>query len=195
MRRTRRSLTGVLLALLTATGLAACGDDGETGGSTSATAGAETSAFPVSIEHKYGTTEITSEPKRIVVIGLVEQDALLALGVVPAATTEWFGEYPGAVWPWAQDKLAGANAPEVLTNVDGIQFEKVAALQPDLILGVYSGLTPEDYATLSKIAPTVAQPKGGIDYGVSWQDLTRTVGKAPNVKSTTHPPPSSPRVR
>jgi iron complex transport system substrate-binding protein len=178
MRRTRRSLTGALLALLAVTGLAACGDDGDPTGDTSSTAGAEASAFPVSIEHKFGTTEITAEPERIVVVGLVEQDALLSLGVVPVATTEWFGEKPGAIWPWATEKLAGATPPEVLTNVDGIQFEKLAALKPDLILGIYSGLTPEDYATLSKIAPTVAQPKGGIDFGVAWQDLTRTVGKA-----------------
>ena len=179
MRRTRRSLTGALLALLAVTGLAACGDDdgGDTAGDTSSTAAAE-SAFPVSIEHKFGTTEITKAPERIVVVGLVEQDALLSLGVVPVATTEWFGEKPGALWDWATDKLGGAKPPEVLTNVDGVQFEKVAALKPDLILGIYSGLTPEDYATLSKIAPTVAQPKGGIDFGVSWQDLTRTVGKA-----------------
>lgn len=30
----------------------------------------------------------------MVVVGLREQDALLALGVVPVATTEWFGEHP-----------------------------------------------------------------------------------------------------
>jgi iron complex transport system substrate-binding protein len=178
MRRTRRSLTGALLALLAVTGLAACGDDGgDSAGDTSSTAGAE-AAFPVSIEHKFGTAEITEQPERIVVVGLVEQDALLSLGIVPVATTEWFGEKPGAIWPWAESKLGGAKPPEVLTNVDGIQFEKVAALKPDLILGIYSGLTAEDYATLSKIAPTVAQPKGGIDFGAAWQDLTLTVGKA-----------------
>jgi iron complex transport system substrate-binding protein len=98
--------------------------------------------------------------------------------VVPVATTEWFGEKPGAVWPWATAALGSAPKPEVLTNTDGIQFEKVAALRPDLILGIYSGLTNEDYATLSKIAPTVAQPKNAVGYGVSWQDLTRTVGTA-----------------
>ena len=179
--RRARSVAGALLALATATGLAACGGDGAgepavAGGGTRAAA--EASAFPVSVEHKYGTTRIAAEPKRIVVVGLVEQDALLALGVVPVATTEWFGKHPGAIWPWAADELGGAAPPQVLTDVDGIQFEKVAALKPDLILGVYSGLTAEDYATLSKIAPTVAQPKGATDWGVSWQDLTRIVGKA-----------------
>jgi iron complex transport system substrate-binding protein len=179
MRRARRSLTGALLALVAVTGLVACGDDSDPGGGdTSAPAGAEASAFPVSITHTYGTTEIRTEPKRIVTAGLVEQDALLALGVVPVATTEWFGGKPGAIWPWAAGKLNGAEAPEVLKDADGIQFEKIATLKPDLIVAVYSGLSAEDYATLSKIAPVVAQPAGGIDFGTDWKELTRTVGTA-----------------
>jgi iron complex transport system substrate-binding protein len=177
-KRTGRSLAAAFLALATVTALAACGDDGDTAGGTSAGSGAEAGAFPVSIEHKFGTTEITAEPKRIVVVGLVEQDALLAMGIVPVATTEWFGKQPGAIWPWAKDELGSATPPQVLTNVDGLQFEKIAALKPDLILGLYSGTTKEEYDTLSKIAPTVAQPKDSVDYGVGWQDLTRTVGKA-----------------
>ena len=161
--------------------LAACGpnsanDEPAAGNASSAPAGA--SGFPISIPNRFGTAEVKAEPKRIVTVGLVEQDALLALGVVPVGTTEWFGEKPGAIWDWAQPALGSAPKPTVLTNTDGIQFEKVAALRPDLILAVYSGLTAQDYATLSKIAPTVAQPKDSIDYGVSWQDLTRTVGKS-----------------
>jgi len=76
------------------------------------------------------------------------------------------------------DELGGAAKPTVLSNVDGIQFEKIAALRPDLILGVYSDLSKQDYDTLSKIAPTVAPPAGVVNFGVAWQDLTRTVGKA-----------------
>ena len=102
--------------------------------------GAAGGAFPVSIPHKFGSTEITAEPQRVVAVGLLEQDALLALGVVPVATTEWFGGYPGAIHPWAQDALGSAAPPEVLTNTDGIQFERIAALQPDLIIAMYSGL-------------------------------------------------------
>lgn len=134
------------------------------------------SAFPVTIEHKYGKTEIASVPERIVTVGLTDHDALLALGVVPVGTTEWFGKHPSAVWPWAQDKLGGAK-PELVGDGSTISFEKIAALKPDLILALYAGLTEEHYKTLSQIAPTVAQPGSYVDYGIPWQELTRTVGR------------------
>lgn len=136
--------------------------------------------FPVTIEHKYGSTTIEELPERIVTVGLTEQDVLLALGIVPVGTTEWFGEYPGAIWPWAQDELdaLGGATPEVVGGSAETNFEAIAALQPDLILAQYAGLTQDDYDLLSQIAPTVAQPAEYVDYGVPWQELTRTVGHA-----------------
>lgn len=132
-------------------------------------------AFPVTIEHKYGSTTLNEKPERIVLVGLTEQDALLALGEVPVATREWYGERPGAIFEWAQDKLGDAQVPEVLPSVE-LNFEQIAALQPDVIVGLYSALTAEEYDTLSKIAPTVAQPGEYVDYGIPWQELTRKVG-------------------
>ena len=111
-------------------------------------------------------------------VGLREQDALLALGVVPVATTEWYGKHPGAIFPWAKDELGDAPLPTVLDDTDGIEIEKVAAQRPDLIVGVYSGMTEKEYAALSKLAPTVAQPKGEPDWGSSWQEETLIAGKA-----------------
>jgi iron complex transport system substrate-binding protein len=139
---------------------------------------AATESFPVTIEHKYGQTEIARLPERIVTVGLTEQDVLLALGIVPVGTTEWFGEYPGAIWPWAQDKLGDTPVPELVGDASTINFEKVAALKPDLILALYAGLTQEQYDLLTQIAPTVAQPGDYVDYGIPWQELTRTVGRA-----------------
>lgn len=133
-------------------------------------------AFPVTIEHKYGSTTLTEAPERIVTVGLIDHDALLALGIAPVGTTEWFGGYPGAIWPWAQDKLGDA-IPEVLGDSSTVNFEKIAALKPDAILALYAGITKEDYDLLTKIAPTVAQPAAYVDYGIPWQELTRTVGK------------------
>ena len=135
-------------------------------------------AFPVTIKHKFGSTTIKSEPKRIVVVGLREQDALLALGIVPVGTTEWYGEHEGAIFPWAKAALGDGRLPTKLSFTDGIQYEKVAALAPDLILAIYSGLNRKDYDTLSKIAPVVAQPPGQVDWGSSWQDEITITGKA-----------------
>jgi iron complex transport system substrate-binding protein len=168
-----------LLALAAALLLAGCGeDDSDAPASTSSASAAEPGALPVTIEHKYGSTTIEKPPERVVVAGLREQDALLALGIVPVGTTEWYGEHPGAIFPWAEEALGDAPRPEVLPFDDGIQYEKIAALRPDLILAIYSGLTQKDYDTLSKIAPTVAQPPGQVDWGSSWQDEILITGKA-----------------
>ena len=164
-------------ALACSATLAACGSDDETSTPTSQAEKAG-GAFPVTLAHKYGETTIESQPKRVVVVGLREQDALLALGVVPVATTEWFGKHPGAIFPWATAKLGSAKPPTVLSSTDGIEIEKVAAQRPDLIIGVYSGMTKKEYGQLSQLAPTVAQPKGEVDYGSSWQEEQLITGKA-----------------
>src|SRR5215208_8153364 len=170
-------MTRIALVTLAAALFSACGDEADTASSAAAPA-AEPAAFPVTIEHKFGSTTIEEAPTRVVVAGLREQDALLALGVVPVATTEWYGKHPGAIFPWAEQALGDARRPEVLSFTDGIQFERIAALRPDLILAVYSGLTQKEYDTLSKLAPTVAQPPGQIDWGSAWQDEILTVGRA-----------------
>jgi len=160
--------------------LTACGSDADTNG-TDAKDNGSASAFPLTVEHRLGETTIPAKPERVVVVGLTEQDILLELGIVPVATTEWYGEQPSAVWPWAQDLLDGAK-PEVLSNSDGIQFEKIAALNPDLIIGTNSGVSKDDYEKLSKLAPTITNIKGGTDYFSPWQDQTRIIAEAVGLK-------------
>jgi iron complex transport system substrate-binding protein len=176
---TRHLRSAVALMLLAGLFLTACGDDEEAepaapGTNTSASA---QQAFPVTIEHKYGSTEITQAPKRVVTVGLNEQDAFFALGVAPVAVTDWMG-FKNGIGPWAEEaaKAAGPK-PELLTDTDGIQFEKIAAQQPDVIVALYSGLKKADYDKLSQIAPVVAPPEGHADFGIPWQETTRTVGK------------------
>lgn len=111
-----------------------------------ATSTDSTAAFPVTIEHKYGSTTIVKTPERVVSVGYNDHDALLALGIVPVAVREWFGDQPFATWPWAEDELGNAE-PEVLATGE-LDFERIAALQPDLIIGLYSGLTEDEYTTL-----------------------------------------------
>ena len=59
-----------------------------------------------------------------------------------------------------------------------LNFEQIAALDPDLIVGVSSGMTDADYDTLSQIAPTLAQPGDYIDYGMPWDVATELIGAA-----------------
>lgn len=182
---TRSPLLALCLTALVAVGCGSSDDKTTTTTSTDARAASESApaapeagAFPVSIAHRYGTTTIEAEPKRVVVAGLREQDALLALGVVPVATTEWYGKHPGAIFPWARKALGDAKLPTVLSQTDGIDVERIAAQRPDLIVAVYSGLTKKEYAALSKLAPVIAQPKGQVDYGSSWQEETEIAGRA-----------------
>ncbi|MEE6262514.1 iron-siderophore ABC transporter substrate-binding protein [Plantactinospora sonchi] len=175
-RTIRRRSVGRLAAALVvlALGLAGCG--GDTGGDDPGPA-ATSGAFPVKVEHKYGSTEISRQPTRVVTLGLSDQDPVLALGTVPVGAIDWFLERPYGKWPWAQ-QLWGGTPPEIVGERDDYNLEKIAALRPDLIIGLYSGMTQQQYQQLSQIAPTVAQPKGHADYAAPWQEMTRQAGRA-----------------
>ncbi|MGH1503261.1 MAG: iron-siderophore ABC transporter substrate-binding protein [Acidimicrobiales bacterium] len=158
-----------------ASGEASDSSSASSSGSASEMADAESAAFPVTIEHKFGETVVDAEPERVVSIGYGEHDSILALGVVPVAVRDWYGEQPFATWPWAQDELGDAE-PEVLPSTE-LNFEQLAALEPDLIIGISSGMTDEDYAKLAEIAPTVAQPGEFADYQTPWRDQLLVTGQ------------------
>ena len=167
-----------LILLLAAVSFTACGsDDAPTAAGEGTTSTEPAAVFPVTVEHAYGSTTVPSAPERIAVVGLTEQDIVLALGQVPIATTEWYGDQPSAVWPWAQEQLGGAK-PTVLSVADGFQFEKIAELEPDLIIGTNSGMTKADYEKLSALAPTIAGVKGGTEYFSPWDQQTELVAAA-----------------
>jgi iron complex transport system substrate-binding protein len=129
------------------------------------------------IEHALGTTTIPERPKRVVVVGYTDQEPLLALGVKPVGAMDWFGQGTYGKWPWERDAWGGKPAPLVSNKANEIDFERVAAQKPDLILGLYAALKQSDYDKLSQIAPTVAQAKGD-PYTTPWRDMTRTAAKA-----------------
>lgn len=143
--------------------------------SPSDTATSAANEFPVSVDHAFGSTTVEAEPVRIVSIGFTDHDTLLALGVEPIAIRQWYGDYE-FVWPWAQDAL-GDLEPTVLPSGD-LNFEQIAALDPDLIIGQYIGLEESEYETLSQIAPTIAQPGDYPAFGAPWQEMTRNIGAA-----------------
>ncbi|HKI40898.1 MAG: ABC transporter substrate-binding protein [Mycobacterium sp.] len=130
----------------------------------------------VTITHLFGETVVKEPPKRVVSAGYTEQDDLLAVGVVPIAVTNWFGDQPFAVWPWAQPKLGGAQ-PVVLNLDNGIPVDQIAGLKPDLIVAVNAGLDADTYQKLSAIAPTIAQSDGDAFFE-PWKDQATAVGQA-----------------
>lgn len=164
----------LLLACLLAVALAACGDDESS--TEPAPADRASSAFPVTVEHKYGSTEIPSEPERVVTVGYTDQDAVLALGVVPVGVGDFLGGYEWRERPWAQEALGGAE-PQVVSGQQ-INFEAVAAQRPDLIIAINAGTGQADYERLSRIAPTVAQSGEYIDFGMPWDEQTMLAGRA-----------------
>ncbi|TDC49434.1 iron-siderophore ABC transporter substrate-binding protein [Jiangella ureilytica] len=182
MRVTRRRLPTVLLALLLgAAALAGCGSDD--GGSTAPAGGDSaapgTDAFPVTIEHALGSTTIEAAPERVATWGPSGQDVAVALGVTPVAmpVIDYGGDDEG-VLPWVREEIGDGDLPALVPNVAGeeIPYEAIAEAEPDVILAVYSGITQEEYDTLSAIAPTVAYPDA--PWSTPWQEQTTIVGQA-----------------
>lgn len=154
------------LALLTvglvaaAGALTACGDDGDVAG------GSASSQDTVTIQHIHGSTEITDEPERVVALSSVDADTATALGATPLLVPQAPGTDPGELAPWFAESAGGDDVD--IINVAGgdqggeIPFERIAAVQPDVILGMGSGIDAQDYRTLSEIAPTVAPEIGDL---------------------------------
>lgn len=139
---------------------------------TGAMAPAVAQDFPLTIDHKFGSTTIGQKPLRVATIDYNGADNLLALGVQPVTIRYWFGGYD--IWPWAEPLLEGT--PDVLRGE--LNFEQIAAAEPDVIIALYSGITDRDYELLSGIAPVVAVPEGVGDYELSWDQQALIAGRA-----------------
>jgi len=169
----RAVVLGAVAALTT--GLSACGGAEEE--PAAAATSSSGSSWPVTIENAFGTTEVPEEPQRVVTVGFNDQDFVLALGVTPVGVRENLGDYDTDQRPWAQEQLAGAGEIPTVGGEE-IDVEAVAALQPDLIVGVYSYMDQAVYDQLSGIAPTLAQTDEHPDGATPWQEQTLLTGQA-----------------
>ncbi|MFN3340292.1 MAG: iron-siderophore ABC transporter substrate-binding protein [Dietzia sp.] len=170
-----RGVVPFLIATTAALVLSACGSSTDADSPDGASAAGGSEAFPVVIEHALGTTTIDQAPERVATVAWANHEVPLALGVVPVGMAAAnFGDDDGnGMLPWVEDKLdeLGAKPPVLFDETDGIDFEAVADTDPDVILAAYSGLTQEDYDTLSEIAPVVAYPEQ--PWATSWRDSIR----------------------
>ncbi|WP_116451185.1 ABC transporter substrate-binding protein [Blastococcus litoris] len=154
-------------ALLLALSLTACGtsDDGGTAAEATTTEGA---AFPRTVEHAMGSTEIPERPERVVVLDTGELDTALSLGITPvgAVTTAVSDDFLS----YLADDAAGV---EVVGTIAEPNLEAIAAVRPDLILS--NKTRHEDiYEELSQIAPTVFADR----VGAVWKDNLRLDAEA-----------------
>lgn len=173
MTRSSRLLAALTSAVLLGS-LAACGSSSDD----AAAAPAESDgAFPVTIEHTFGSTTVESAPQRVVVLGVTDSDPVLALGTVPVAIQPYTFFAETGVGPWAEPLLQG-QTPEVLDPTADVSVEKVASLDPDLIVGVSAGFDEAVYTQLSAIAPTLVRPAGVPAYGATRADATRMIATA-----------------
>jgi iron complex transport system substrate-binding protein len=169
-----RALVTILTALILA-GVVGCNASSSSEGGPQAPSASTDAAFPATIEHQFGRATIEAEPTRVVTIGFNEQDFALAFDVVPVGVREFLG-YDAPNRPWAPESVRGQAIPTV--GATDLDFEKVAALSPDLILGINSYIDQAAYDKLTAIAPTVAQSGDVAPGATTWQDQTLTTGKA-----------------
>jgi len=176
---TTRALAFVA-TLSAAAALTACAGSSEP--EKAAAGDAPAGAFPVTIEHALGSTTIESAPERVATVGWGNHDVALALGVAPVGADDQTWSMDGSdglgLYDWSLDAYEGLGAeePVIFDTADGVDFEAIADTAPDVILAGYSGLTEEEYATLSEIAPTVAYPD--VPWYTPWRDAIRIDAEA-----------------
>jgi iron complex transport system substrate-binding protein len=136
-------------------------------------------AFPVTIAHALGETTIDAKPERVVTWGWSAQDVVLDLGITPVGMPFFaYGGGDDGVLPWTEAAITerGLDMPTVLPDTPEAPLEAIAALDPDVIIAPYSGVTAEEYELLSAIAPVVAYPDK--PWLIRWQDVVTLTGQA-----------------
>ena len=169
MTVSRKSFILGTASLSTTALLAACGR--------SKSASSTTSGKTISIKHVYGTTEVPADATKVATVAWANQDVLLALGIMPLGFSKqtWGVTDGSGMLPWTKEKVDeltanGAAQPKLFDDDGGVKInpQAVNATKPEAILAVYSGMSKEEYETLSKIAPTVAYPK--VAWGTPWRE-------------------------
>jgi iron complex transport system substrate-binding protein len=172
----RRTMLASMLTLATGAALAGC--SGSTAGAPSAAGPSTSGDFPVTIDNVFGQTVVEAAPSKVYSLGYTDHDALMALGVLPVAVTQWFAEY--AIGPWAAEARAalGGADPTVLKNPGGTNVEAVAAAAPDLISSYYSGVEKAEYDKLVAVAPVLTRPPDTKPWSSTWNGQLAAIGRA-----------------
>ncbi|WP_134323304.1 iron-siderophore ABC transporter substrate-binding protein [Cumulibacter soli] len=176
MRRVwHRAVATAAASLLAVTMLAACGS-GDEG---SADGGDGAGVFPVTIESSLGEATIESKPKRIVTLGQGSTETAIALGITPVGIEEYaWGSDDTGYLPWVYEAVqeSGDELPEQFTGGEDLDIDAIVELDPDVILAPWSGISQEQFDTLSQLAPVVAYPD--LAWSTDWDEQIQIIGEA-----------------
>ena len=175
------SVWAILLGLMLV--VAACGggnasEDGTQGAAETPAAeqpaaeepAAEEPAAPteITVKHQLGETVVPVNPAKVVVFDFGALDTLDKLGVPVSGVPQ-----SGTIPPYLE-KYASAEYTNVGTVVEP-DFEKIAELDPDLIL--ISGRQAASYEEFTKLAPTVFVGVDNANYMESFKTNVTTLGR------------------
>ncbi|MFE0678037.1 ABC transporter substrate-binding protein [Streptomyces sp. NPDC058867] len=153
-RMSRRALSTSAATLVTgALLLTGCGGDGDSG-----TAGQEAQTRRIT-DATGRAVEVPASPRKVVTLSEPTLDAALALGVEPVGATAGRGQ--SGVSSYLADKASKA---QVVATVAEADMEKLAVLQPDLILLDETTAVKGEVDKLQAIAPTVVTAKLNADW-------------------------------
>lgn len=139
----------------------------------------EHAADKIVLDHAFGQTVLDKKPERVATIAWGNHDVALALGIVPVgfSKSNYGVSADKGVLPWTEEKIKELNGEaNLFDDLDGLNFEAISNSKPDVILAAYSGITQEDYDTLSKIAPVAAYKSK--PWQTLWRDMIKIDSKA-----------------
>ncbi len=153
-----RAALAVVASAAVLTVLAACSG-------TASAAAADTGATRTVATAK-GDVKVPAKPERVVSVHAYSTESLLDLGVKPVGVEDVGEQYVPTRY---LDRWK--TIPKVAQGAT-IDYEKIASLRPDLIVGVDVPYLDKAYAKLKAIAPTVFAPFSETS---TWQDYPKAV--------------------
>ncbi|MBU8772963.1 iron-hydroxamate ABC transporter substrate-binding protein [Cytobacillus oceanisediminis] len=155
MKKTKFIL--IVITLLLACILSACGE------SSGKTSGASADSGTRTYHGEDGDVQVPAKPKRVAVLAHIYVGNVLKLGITPVAVNEWV----------KGNKFFGDKLENTEVVAEG-SIEKLIELEPDLIIAFSSDKNLKKY---SEIAPTVALTNTEYDYLQQHIEIGKIVGK------------------
>ena len=162
----RKSMMILMIALLAFT-LGACSNSEEDKQKDDKTT-SQSEEATITIEHELGETEVSKNPKNVVVFDFGILDTLDKLGIEVAGVAQ-SGVIPSYLDKYTSDDYANIGS---LKEPD---FDKISEIDPDVIL--ISARQTEVYEELSKIAPTIYLGVDTTRYMESFKENMQVVGE------------------